>query len=269
MSTDLVKPNGGNGAVKALSEYLSARSKNLATFAASRTKPETLIRLAVFEFSQNEALRRCQPETIYASLILAAQIGLEPSGIRGECYLVPYAGKCTLIPGWRGLVKLARQSKAVRSIYSHIVYERDHFKVQLGTDVKVEHEPYLAGDSGAIVAAYAVAKLDNGECDVEVMTLAELEYLKSKSAGRNNPSYKDWEDQMYRKAPLRRLAKRLPLGDAFFKAAKVDELVESGETEKIGQFIDIEAAETREEGQALQDGIAAEVARKAAEVRGK
>src|SRR5690606_37308312 len=86
----LVKPqNGaGNDSVKNLQRYLNARGKNLAAYAASRVKPDTLIRLALFEFSQNEWLRRCTPESIYGSLILAAQIGLEPSGIKGECYLV-------------------------------------------------------------------------------------------------------------------------------------------------------------------------------------
>src|SRR5690348_17232438 len=107
--TALVKPNGHNGSdpVRALSRYLESRAKNLAKYAASRIKPDTLIRLAVFEFSQNEWLRRCTPESVYGSLILAAQIGLEPGGIKGEAYLVPFKGKCTLIPGWRGLVKLA------------------------------------------------------------------------------------------------------------------------------------------------------------------
>lgn len=266
MSNELVKPNS-NDSTKALRQYLDARLKSLAAFAASRTKPETLIRLAVFEFSQNPGLRACSPETIYASLILAAQIGLEPSGIRGECYLVPFKGKCTLIPGWRGLVKLARQSKAVKSIYSHVVYERDTFRVMLGSDVKIDHEPYLAGDAGNIVAAYAVAKMDNGEIDVEVMTIGELEYIKKQSSGANNPSYRDWADQMYRKAPLRRLAKRLPLGDDFFKAAKVDELVEAGEQDKIGQFIDIESTGETTDGQQLQESIGAKVAEKAAAVR--
>jgi recombination protein RecT len=268
VSNELVKPNGNGDSTKALRQYLDARLKSLATFAASRTKPETLIRLAVFEFSQNPGLRACSPETIYASLILAAQIGLEPSGIRGECYLVPFRGKCTLIPGWRGLVKLARQSKAVKSIYAHVAYERDDFKVYLGSDVRIVHEPYLGGDAGAIVAAYAVAKMDNGEIDVEVMTLAELEYLKSKSAGANNPSYRDWEDQMYRKAPLRRLAKRLPLGDDFFKASKVDELAEAGETERIGAFIDIDAAgDGGGEAQTIQESVGAKLAEKAAATR--
>lgn len=271
MSDDkqMVKPGAPNP-VQSLLSYLTARQKNLAQYAASRIKPETLIRLAVFEFSQNKYLQMCQPETIYASLILAAQVGLEPGGLRGLAYLVPFKGKCTLIPGWRGLVALALRSKAVKALYSHVVYERDEFNVWLGSEVKIEHRPYLGGDAGEIIAAYAVAKLEGGEIDVEVMTRAELDYIQKMAAqgrgGKDGPAYEDWQDQMFRKAPIRRLAKRLPLGEDFYKAAKADELAEAGEPEKIAQFIDVQAVESTDSEQV--ESLADRVAKKAAAARG-
>jgi recombination protein RecT len=275
MSNDnnaLVKPeaNGNGDPTRSLARYLDARTKNLAKFTASRIKPETLVRLAIFEFSQNEWLRRCTPESIYGSLILSAQMGLEPSGIRGEAYLVPYKGKCTLIPGWRGLVKLALRSKAVKSLYSHVVYEADEFRVWLGSEPKVEHRPNLEGNRGAIVAAYAVAQMENGTIDIEVMTIEELEKIRDNASksrgGKDGPAYTDWEDQMYRKAPIRRLAKRLPLGDDFFLAAKADELAETGEPEKINSFIDVDPGD-RVEQSPISDAVADRLAQKANGVR--
>lgn len=268
-STDLVRPNGNsNDPIRALGKYLDARQKNLAKFTASRIKPETLIRLAIFEFSQNEWLRKCTPESIYGSLILSAQIGLEPSGIRGEAYLVPYKGKCTLIPGWRGLVKLALRSRAVKRLNSFVVYERDHFKIYLGSEPRVEHEPHLGNDRGELVGAYAVAKMDNGEIDVEFMDVGELQKIKDNAAksrgGKPGPAYAEWEDQMYRKAPIRRLAKRLPLGDDFFLAAKADELADAGEPEKIASFIDVDSTEQRD---ATTDAISDRLAERAASIR--
>lgn len=273
--TALVKPSdAGNGdPVRTLSKYLDARQKNLAKFTASRIKPETLIRLAIFEFSQNEWLRRCTPESIYGSLILSAQLGLEPSGIRGEAYLVPFKGKCTLIPGWRGLVKLALRSKAVKSLYSHVVYENDVFNVWLGSDPKVEHRPALDGDAGPIRCAYAVAIMENGAIDVEVMSLDELEKIREMASrnrgGKDGPAYQDWQDQMYRKAPLRRLCKRLPLGDDFFLASKADELAEIGEPDKIAPYIDVESTGETTEARAIQDSLASEVSKRAAAARGE
>jgi recombination protein RecT len=242
-----VRPGrGADQSTTAIAKYLGDRTKMLASYAGERTKPETLVRLAVFEFSRSEFLRRCSPESIYASLILAAQIGLEPSGIRGEAYLVPFKGQCTLVPGWRGLVKLALKSRAVRSLYSHVAYSRDFFEVRLGTSTEIVHRPCLDADRGEIVAAYAVAKLENGEHDIEVMTIGELEHVRSVAAnsrgGKDGPAYAEWADQMYRKAPIRRIAKRLPLGDDFYVAAKLDELHERGEKQsEIARFIDVPA----------------------------
>lgn len=268
--TALVQPTTGTDPTKQLARYLDARIKNLAKFTASRIKPEILVRLALFEFSQNEWLRRCTPESIYGSLILSAQMGLEPSGIRGEAYLVPYKGKCTLIPGWRGLVKLALRSKAVKSLYSHVVYEADKFTVWLGSDPKVEHQPCLDGQRGNIIAAYAVAQMENGSIDVEVMTIEELEKIRDMASkgrgGKDGPAYQDWEDQMYRKAPIRRLAKRLPLGDDFFLAVKADELAEAGEPEKINSYIDVESTDGGREV-VQQDSISDRVAAKVASMK--
>lgn len=228
-----------------LNSYLMARSKNLATYARNSIRPETMIRLAVFEFANNDYLQRCQPETIYASLITAAQLGLEPSGVRGEAYLVPFKGKCTLIPGWRGLVKLALRSKAVKALYSHVVYEGDEFVVKLGTAPQIHHVPMIntGEEQREVIAAYAVAVMENGTVDPEVMDRHELERVRAFAAsnrgGKDGPAYQQWADQMFRKAPLRRLCKRLPLGDDYFLAAKLDELHDAGKPEAIAEFIDI------------------------------
>lgn len=228
-----------------LNTYLTARSKNLAQYARNSIRPDTLIRLAVFEFAQSEWLQKCQPETVYASLVTAAQLGLEPSGVRGEAYLVPFKGKCTLVPGWRGLIKLALRSKAVKALYSHVVYDGDDFAVKLGTDLAIHHVPALnTGTEGReIIAAYAVAVMENGAIDIEVMDRFELDKVRTFAAqsrgGKDGPAYSQWADQMYRKAPIRRLAKRLPLGDDYYLAAKLDELHDAGKPEQIANFIDI------------------------------
>ena len=269
--TALVKPNGrSDSPVTALKKFLDARTSNLAAYAASRVKPDMLVRLALFEFSQNEHLRKCTPESIYRSLILSAQIGLEPSGIKGEAYLVPFKGQCTLIPGWRGLVKLALKSKAVKRLNSYVVYEHDRFAIYLGSDPRVEHEPHIGNDRGELVGAYAVAKLDTGEIDVEWMGIEELQKIKDNAArsrgGKPGPAYAEWEEQMYRKAPLRRLAKRLPLGDEFFSAVKADEMSETGEApEKIQQYIDADYTESPVDR--TTEAIADKLAEKAASVR--
>lgn len=265
--TSLVKPNGNaNDPVKALQRFLEPRTKTLATYAASRIKPDMLIRLALFEFSQSEFLRRCTPESIYGSLVLAAQIGLEPSGIKGHAYLVPFRGKCQLIPGWRGLVHLALRSRGVTRVNSYPVFEEDDFRIYLGSDPRVEHTPCLRVDKGELLGTYATAKLANGEIDVEWMDASELQKIKDGAAksrgGKAGPAYDEHEVEMYRKAPIRRLAKRLPLGDDFYQALRADELANTGEQEKL--IIDVDASEHKDP---VTDAIADKLAEKARAVR--
>ena len=119
---------------------------------------------------------------------------------------------------------------------------------------------------------YAVAKFDTGEIDIEWMGVEELQKIKDNAAksrgGKPGPAYNDWEDQMYRKAPIRRLAKRLPLGDDFFLAMKADELAETGEPEKIKDYIDAEYSETpADKSQATTDAIGSKLAEQAAKAR--
>lgn len=253
--TAMVKADPG---VTSLNTFLGARLKTLASYAASRTKPDVLVRLALLEFSNSEWLRKCQPETIYASLITAAQLGLEPGAAKGEAYLVPFKGRCQLIPGYRGLIKLALRSKAVKSVYSHVVYEADEFMIELGSEPRVVHRPAIdVVDRGGIRGAYAVAQMVSGGLDIEWMGIAELEKIRkdaAKGRGGHDGPYGEHTSEMYRKAPIRRLCKRLPLGDDFFQAAMIDEHVEAGkDVPRLDMAI--EDAEVVEQGGGLRDKV--------------
>lgn len=261
MSTDsnttaITKP--ANNAAANLSRLLNAKAKDLAAYARNNVNPATMIRLAVYQFANDDKLAKCRPETFYTALITAAQLGLEPSGIRGEAYLVPFKGSVQLIPGWRGLIKLALRSKAVSSIYSHVVREGDDFVVTLGTDVAIHHKPTMnGGPDRDIIAAYAVAKLADGSVDVEVMDADELRRLREfATKNGTSPAWTEWEDQMFRKAPIRRLCKRLPLGDDYFAAAHLDEAHDAGkEPTAVAAYIDVPSVEAHDEEQ--PDRIAA------------
>lgn len=220
------------GPAKALQTFLNPRLKALEAYATGRTKPDVLVRLACYEFASSDWLQKCSLDSIYASLITAAQLGLEPGAAKGEGYLVPFKGKCQFIPGYRGLIKLALRSKAVKSVYAHVVFEHDVFMLDLGTEPRAVHQPALDGERGEIRGVYAVAKLMNDAVDVEWIGLKDLEKIRADAAkgrGGHEGPYKEHTAEMYRKAAIRRLSKRLPMGDDFFRAAHVDELSEAGQ----------------------------------------
>jgi recombination protein RecT len=231
-----------NAARTRVASFLQKRLPTLGEWAKGKLDPASLVRFAMVEWTQSVQLQACTMESIYLALVACAQVGLEPSGIKQEAFIVPFKGVATFMPGWRGLIKLARRSGEVRSIRAHLVYSNDVFQPYLGSDERVVHEPALR-DRGELIGAYALAKLANGEIEVEWMPMDELEKIRAnaKRGTYESPGYRDWAEQMYRKAPIRRLCKRLPLGEDYFRAAHLDEVGETGDLKHYGQVIDVEA----------------------------
>ena len=93
---------------KAFQTYMLKYKSQLEAALPKHLTVDRMIRLSLTAFSQNPALQQCTSNSIFSSIIIASQLGLEP-GVNGQGYLVPYKDKCTFIPGWKGLVDLAQR----------------------------------------------------------------------------------------------------------------------------------------------------------------
>lgn len=206
-------------AVGGLARFLNDRRDRLAEWAQKRIDPSALIRFALMDYQKSPQLQNCSPESIYLALIACAQLGLEPGGVKGEAYIVPYKGTATFQLGYRGILTLAHRSPLIRKLSSNVVHDRDQFEIDIGTNSRIVHRPALDDDRGEVLGAYAYAVLPHDEIDVEWMSRADLEKIKASAqgTGRSDSPWRLWEDQMFRKSPIRRLGKRLPLdADAAF-----------------------------------------------------
>lgn len=222
--TSLVTPTRSR--VGGLQQYLSGKSEALARWTRERVAPDALIRFALFDYQRSPQLQKCTYESIYLSLIACAQVGLEPGGPKQEAFIVPYNNKgqyeAQFQIGYRGIITLAKRSGLVSRVVGHIVYEADEFDYDEGSKTFVTHKRALR-DRGDWVAAYAFATQRDGELELEVMSRPDLERVLAHATARYvTPAYRDWQDQMLRKAPIRRLGKRLPLGADFALAMELD-----------------------------------------------
>lgn len=191
--------------------------------------PDRMARIATTVLRQTPALARTTPESFLGALLTASQLGLEP-GPTGEAYLVPYGNVCTFVPGYRGLIKLARNSGQLRDIWAEVVFERDTFRYTLGLHRDLIHEP-ATGDRGKPVAVYAAAQLVDGGTPFVVMTAADVEAIRARSkAGRNGPWVTDWA-AMAKKTVVKQLAKWLPLSAEMTAAVTLDGAVRTEITE--------------------------------------
>ena len=198
---------------------------------------ERMIRVAMTALQKTPALAECDQRSLINAIIQASELGLEPNTPLGHAYLIPFYNKNTgrkeaqLMPGYRGLIALARRSGQVQGIYAELVYEHDYFEITYGLDKNLIHRPDLnREDRGELIGVYAVAKFKDGYTDFEYMNAAEVEKIRKRSQAPDKIWVTD-RGEMWRKTPIRRLAKRLPLSieDATLqKAIEIDSFHDAG-----------------------------------------
>ena len=198
--------------------------------------PEKMARVAITSIIRTPLLLECEPVSIMDAVIQASTLGLLPDGVLGHGYILPYkdrkTGKriATFIPGYKGLLDLARRSGEVAWIQARIVYENDEFEYEFGMGNTLRHVPARAqgGVPGDFKAVYCIAKFKTGEFQFEVMYRDEVEAIRQKSRGGEfGPWTTDWE-AMALKTVIRRLCKFLPLNPEHQAYVAKDEYAEAG-----------------------------------------
>jgi len=132
-------------------------------------------------FNKNTALRDCTPVSLIAALLDAAQLRLIPDGVLGEAYLVPYGGKATLIPGYKGLIQLCLRSGLVKKIGAKLVYENDFFEYEFGLDEKCKLIP-TEKEPGKIRGAFYLFEMSDGVRGFDFWSYTKLMDHKNKFA---------------------------------------------------------------------------------------
>lgn len=198
------------------------------------------IQIVSSEFKKNKRLQDAfiqNPASLFASILTGAEIGLVPSELLGEFYLIPRKidGKETITPliGYKGLVKILMRSGSVTRIHAECVYEGDVFSVEYGLEPRIAHEPNLDAEKSSqkLKFVYVVAKLSSGDYQFVVMSKSDILKIKSMSKYNNDLYLNDAKDPqmwMVKKTALIQLAKLLPKDYYGTKAVELDSRIEGG-----------------------------------------
>jgi recombination protein RecT len=195
---------------------------------AGRIDPDVFLRVGVQAMSRNPKLLECSTSSLLLALAESASLGLLPTGVLGEAYLVPERNKggweAKLRVGYRGLITLTRRSGAVLNIFPATIHEFDRYAVRLGSDRRIDHEPLLIGDRGKPVIYYAVARLADGSSEFWWLTAEEVEAIRRRSRTPNEgPWITDFEAMAW-KTVIRAFVKFLPMASHdIARALEVDE----------------------------------------------
>lgn len=185
------------------------------------------VTFAIGIFKGNNYLNKATKESKLDSVMNLAMTGLTLNPVLKLAYLIPYfsdgAVKCRVEPSYQGLVKLITDTGSAKTVYSHIVYDGDDFEVSLGTSVEIIHKPQFK--STDILKVYAVAILNDGTKQIEVMTTEQVDEIRDNSesfkAFKNGKTksciWNDHFGEMAKKTVIKRLVKYLPKTDIFEK----------------------------------------------------
>jgi len=215
---------------------------------------DRMARLALTAFSTSPKLQQCTQQSIAASIMTAAQLGLEP-GVMGQGYLIPYKQTCTFVPGWKGLCDLVNRAGRA-TVWTGAVFEGDPvFDYAQGDQPFIKHRQGDEDDPAKLTHVYAVGRVKGSEWPViEVWTAAKVRKHRDKynRVGTDHYSFRDWE--MYaRKVPLLQVLKYMPSSVELSAALQVSATSDTGAAGSLGKdfvFIDAETGEIGGGGEA-------------------
>jgi len=220
-----------NNFTSTISKY---EQKNLAELLETHNiTPSQFKNIVINEVKKSEQMQQAflhNPASLFASILLCAELGLNPSADVGEFYFLPFGKKITPILGYKGVINLILRSGEISKIWSEIVYEDDDFEYELGLEPKLTHIPNLERDNKNIKYVYAVAKLTNGELMFKVMSKKEIMEIVQMSKYPNQlyGSSKDPQGWMFKKTVIKQLSKTLPKDYYGKRGLSVDDKVEGG-----------------------------------------
>lgn len=205
---------------------------------------------AVQACNSNKILMSASRASIAQAVYNVALTGLSLNPISKLAYLVPKYIKgewqAVLYPSYQGLVKLITDTGSCKNVYSHCVFEGDDFTCSLGTRYEIHHIPLFK--TKKITHVYAVAILNDGSNQVEVMSASDVEEIRDKSDAwkafkeGKTPTciWKDYEGEMFRKTICKRITKYLPKTEQFDKVNEAIELDNEDFPASDRQFVFIE-----------------------------
>ena len=212
---------------------------------------DRMSRIALTAFRRTPKLAECDPRSVFAAVIQASQLGLEPDTL-GRSYLIPYkvnkklpSGQwqahyeCQFVPGWKGLVDLMNRS-GQGTVYTGVIFKDQNYSFIDGSkrELEITNETGLV-DPSEITHAFAVGHIKGGMFPViELWRMAKVVKHRDRynKVGEKHYSYGNLE--MYaRKVVLLQVLKYMPCSPELATAMALNDAAEMG-----AQRIDIKDA---------------------------
>ena len=181
----------------------------------------------------------CTPVSVINSFMMMAQLGLMPSDVSGEAYVLPYENKkkdgnswikvleAQFQLGYQGIVTLLYRAGAI-SIVTELVRKNDVFRIINGM-LHHEVDPFKTRkERGEVIGAYAIINLKSGGRVEKFMRIEDILEHGKKFSKSFSSDFSPWnaandpEGWMLRKTVLKQAAKLAPKNETLNLAIAED-----------------------------------------------
>ena len=176
--------------------------------------------------------------SLFASILTAAEYGLEPNTPAGLSWIIPRKKKGTLFAVWQigyqGVCDLLYRNPRIKKIISEMVYTGDVFERGMGDDMNwhFKFNPGPDGERGQRRGCFAVIHVEGAEPLFSYMSIVEVDEIKAKSEFPSTYDHSnDPQGWMWKKAVVKQCAKLAPKGTTMAQnAINLDSMIEGGAT---------------------------------------
>lgn len=225
--------------------------------------PEKFMTLTLNAVKRLPRLLECDPKTLFGSIMVAAELGLEPNTQMGYAHILPYKRKWKEGSAWKesleaqfqigypGWVEIMHRNPKIESIDTGIIWENEAWYFDKGKREPFSHKPLPPDKRGDNwVAVFAIAWLSKAtRPKVIVLYKADIDKIKALSQGATS-EYSPWNSTkdpflwMPRKTALKQLVKELPKTREIETIYHLDNTVETGGTVRLNDDKTIEIIES-------------------------
>jgi recombinational DNA repair protein RecT len=162
---------------------------------------------------RNPGLRDAHPKTVYASILAALRLGLDPTGATGEVAIIVYKGQATLQLMALGKLHLAERFGGIELQSVGVLHENDVIEEMNDAENSLKYRRAPSGARGRMTHAYCRWYTKSGRVRQVIMDYDDFltikEQARVKNGGKESPAYKLYENQMFERSVISRAMKRV------------------------------------------------------------
>jgi len=204
---------------------LIAQQKMIKSLFGDKKKADKFLATAV-KVASDYKLASCNVNSIIDACVTVAQLNLDLSPALSHAYIVPFKNSVQLIVSDRGYIALL--SRNGWKVKSYIVHDGDEFDYTIdGFKETIKFKKNLDGDNDTFKYAVALAQSPDGTLYVEIMNAKQIDKHRRASSNQKGAKptgvWADWFDEMAKKTVIKKLVKKLPIGEDIANVVAVDD----------------------------------------------